>query len=92
MIVVTLNGCARLFSDMEGVEEKPQEDILMAMRVKAALIETSKLSAAAIEVEASNGRIQLNGFVETASQRQLASDVAKQTAGVKEVINQIEIK
>ena len=91
-IVVTLNGCASLFGDTEGVEEKPRKDVLMAMKVKSALIETAELSAAAIEVEASNGRIQLSGFVETASQRRLASDVANQVTGVKEVRNQIKIK
>jgi hyperosmotically inducible protein len=64
----------------------------MAMKVKAALIENEQLSAAAITVEASNNRIRLSGFVETDSQRQLASEVASQVPGVTEVTNDIEVK
>jgi osmotically-inducible protein OsmY len=77
LTLVALHGCARLFGDSEGIKEEPWEDVIMAMKVKAALIETSQLSAAAIEVEASNGRIRLSGFVESASQRQLAIDNQK---------------
>jgi len=92
LMVVTLNGCASLFGNAEGIKEKPQEDVVMAMKVKAALIEASQLSAAAIEVEASDGRIRLSGFVETASQRQVAGDVASRVTGVKDVLNEIEVK
>ena len=92
LTLVALHGCARLFGGSEGIKEKPREDVIMAMKVKAALIETSQLSAAAIEVEASHGRIRLSGFVESASQRQFASDVTSRVTGVKEVINEIEVK
>ena len=92
LAIVMLNGCANLFATSEGVEEKPQEDVVLAMKVKADLIETPQLSAAAIEVEASSGRIRLSGFVETASQRQLATQVASEVEGVQEVTNDIEVK
>jgi hypothetical protein len=92
LVVVTLSGCAGLFSSRGGVEEEPREDVVMAMKVKAALIENEQLSAAAITVEASNNRIRLSGFVETDSQRQLASEVASQVPGVTEVTNDIEVK
>jgi hyperosmotically inducible periplasmic protein len=92
LVVMTLSGCAGLFSGREGVEEEPREDVVMAMKVKAALIENAQLSAAAIAVEASNHQIRLSGFVETESQRQLASDVANQVPGVTAVINDIEVK
>jgi osmotically-inducible protein OsmY len=92
LMVVTLSSCVNLFGDSEGIEEKPQEDVMMAMKVKAALIGTSQLSAAAIEVEASDGQVRLSGFVETATQRQWAGDVASRVSGVKNVINDIEVK
>lgn len=92
LLVVTLSGCAGLFSSRGGVEEKPREDVVMAMKVKAALIENPQLRAAAIEVEASHSRIRLSGFVETDSQRQLAGNVASQVDGVTAVINDIEVK
>ena len=92
LTLLALSSCASLFGDADGVKEKPREDVIMAMKVKSELIETSKLSAAAIEVEASHGRIRLSGFVESDSQRQLARDVASRVNGVKEVINDIEVK
>lgn len=92
LTVVMLSSCASLFGAPEGIEEKPREDVVLAMKIKAVLIKTSQLNAAAIDVEASHDRIRLSGFVDTASQRQLASDVTNWIAGVKEVINEIEVK
>jgi osmotically-inducible protein OsmY len=92
LIVVALNSCVNLFGDSEGIKEKPQADVMMAMKVKAALIDTSQLSAAAIEVAVSHGQVRLSGFAETAAQRQLAGDVASRVSGVKNVINDIEVK
>jgi hyperosmotically inducible periplasmic protein len=50
------------------------------------------LDAAAIHVEASDGVVQLSGFVEKESQRQLARTVAQRVPGVKQVKNRIEVK
>ena len=62
------------------------------MIIKAKLIEAKELKAAAIHVDASNGTVTLSGFVETESQRQLASSITQRTPNVKRVDNQIKVK
>ncbi len=88
-IIFSISGCA---SFNPAVEEAPQQDIILAMRVKAKLIETKELKAAAIHVKAANGLVVISGFVETESQRQLAASVAQQVPNVKQVNNQIKVK
>jgi hyperosmotically inducible protein len=91
LAAIVIGGCAGLFKD-EGVKEEPRNDVIVAMRVKADLIKTPELGAAAIHVEASDGVVHLTGFVEEATQRQLASTVAQRISGVRQVKNDIEIK
>ena len=90
LITVVISGCAGLFSPK--IEEAPQKDIILAMKIKAKLIKAEKLSAAAIHVETSNGVVILSGFVETESQRQLASAITQQIPNVKRIDNQIQVK
>ncbi len=90
-ILFGTSGCAGLLSS-ESIEQAPQEDIVLAMKIKAQLMESPELSAAAIHVEASNGRVVLSGFVETKSQRQLANSIAQQTPNVIRVDDQIQVK
>ncbi len=59
---------------------------------KLADLDALDLDAAAIHVEASKGVVQLSGFVEKESQRQLARAVAQRVSGVKQVKNRIEVK
>lgn len=62
------------------------------MNVKAALVAEPSLEAAAIEVTLSGRTVTLGGFVETRTQRQRAAEVAREVAGVKEVVNNITVK
>jgi osmotically-inducible protein OsmY len=86
-----VNGCAGLHN-AKTVEEIPQEDVVLAMKIKAKLIESKELNAAAINVEASNGLVKLSGFVETQSQRKLALSITQQIPNIKKVDNQIKVK
>jgi osmotically-inducible protein OsmY len=90
-IMLGISGCAGLLSPQK-VEEPPPEDIILAMKIKAKLIEAKELNAAAINVKASNGLVRLSGFVETESQRQLAGKITRRISNVKQVDNQILIK
>lgn len=90
-ILVGINGCAG-FHSTKTVEERPQEDIVLAMKIKAKLIEAKELNAAAINVESSNGLVKLSGFVETESQRKLAHSITQLIPNVKQVDNQIKVK
>jgi osmotically-inducible protein OsmY len=91
LAVVWLSSCTGLFAS-KGVEEEPHDDVRVAMQVKAELIKVPALDAAAIHIEASKGVVQLSGFVEKESQRQLARTVAQRVSGVKQVKNRIEVK
>lgn len=90
-ILAVMYGCAG-FHNPKTVEEIPQEDVVLAMKIKAKLIEAKEFNAAAINVEASNGLIKLSGFVETESQRKLAYSITKKIPNVKQVDNQIKVK
>jgi len=90
-ISVGINGCAG-FHSSKALKEVSQEDIVLAMKIKAKLIEAKELNAAAINIEASNGLVKLRGFVETQSQRKLAHSITQQIPNVKKVDNQIKVK
>lgn len=76
----------------ETVEREPQEDVVLAMKIKSKFIQSDELSAAAIHVEASKHVVKLTGFVETQTQKELAGEIAQLTSGVSQVKNFIEVK
>ena len=80
-VILLISGCASLFSS-ETIEAERREDAVLAMKIKSKFIESPE----------SQGIVQLSGFVETASQRELADTIARQLPDVKQVENQIEIK
>ena len=83
-------GCAGFMT--EEVAQEPRDDAVIATRIKAQLIESSELDAAAIRVESDQGQVTLDGFVETKSQKDRAEALAKQVTGVKQIVNKIEVK
>ena len=90
-IVILLSGCAGMINP-ETIEAKPQEDVILAMKIKSKFIQSDELSAAAIHVEASKSMVKLTGFVETVAQKELAGEIAQHTSGVSQVKNLIEVK
>lgn len=93
ILIGGITSCAGLLNPHPiEIEEESQEDIVLAMKIKAELIEAKELNAAAIHVESINGLVVLKGFVETESQRQLASSITQKIPNVKRVDNQIKVK
>lgn len=90
-IILGASGCGSILSH-EKVAQVPHKDVVLAMEIKAKLVEEPQISAAAIHVEATNGLVILSGFVETSSQRQLANSIAQQVPGVIRIDNQIQVK
>lgn len=86
-----LVGCAVPATD-DDVTDKPDPNLVLEMKIKAALVAEPSLNAAAIEVTANNQAITLGGFVETQAQRQRAAEVARKVPGVREVISNITVK
>jgi hyperosmotically inducible periplasmic protein len=68
------------------------DDSILTAKVKAALIESSKTKAHQITVETKQGVVHLSGFVDDASAKAAATDVARSVSGVKDVKNDISVK
>jgi len=68
------------------------DDTLITSKVKAKYVESKEVSATAVNVETFKGTVQLSGFVETATERAKAEELARQVQGVKAVRNDIRLK
>jgi osmotically-inducible protein OsmY len=85
---------------MIGCSSTPQQqstgqaidDGVVTAKVKAKLIEDPVTKAHQINVETFKGSVQLSGFVETEQARNRALQLAKDTAGVKNVKDALEVR
>lgn len=68
------------------------DDTLITSKVKARFVESSDVSAAAVNVETFKGVVQLSGFVSSDVERRKAEDLAREVEGVKLVRNDIRLK
>jgi hyperosmotically inducible periplasmic protein len=71
----------------QAVDDKDLEH-----RVQDALSNSPEYKFDEVEVNVSQGVVQLSGFVNTSDQKSKASDTAKGVAGVNEVNNNITVK
>lgn len=88
LFALLLAGCAL----PREVAREPFADARLATRVKIALIEAGTLDAAAIFVDADNGRVHLGGFTDSAESRERAAEVAGTVPGVVAVENAIALR
>lgn len=88
--VVTTSGCA-VARDQQTVGAYV-DDTVITTRVKAKFAEDKTVSAMAISVETLNGVVQLSGFAKTSEERAMAERLARSTAGVKDVRNDIVVR
>lgn len=68
------------------------DDGVVTAKVKAKLIEDPVTKAHRINVETFKGTVQLSGFVETEQARNRALQLAKDTDGVKNVKDALEVR
>lgn len=68
------------------------DDSIVTAKVKTALIENPATKARQINVETKHGVVQLNGFVESAAEKQAAETAAKQVNGVMQVSNNLQLR
>jgi hyperosmotically inducible periplasmic protein len=68
------------------------DDAVITTRVKTALIGDPATKARDIDVATFKGRVQLNGFVDSASERSQAIEVARKVNGVAAVDNNLKLK
>ena len=68
------------------------EDSRTAERVREALAAGADYKYDGVKVIASNGVVQLSGFVNTSAQRNTAGEVTSKVVGVKNVENNLTVK
>ncbi len=88
--VALLGGCASPWANESA--ELSEQDSVIALDIKAALIDEPGLAGAAIDVTMVDGRARLTGFVETDRQRRLAARIAEENEDVSGVVNEIVVK
>lgn len=85
-----LTGCAT--GPRQQPAEEAIEDGVVTAKVKAKLIEDPVTKLHRINVETFRGTVQLSGFVETEQARMRALQLAKETAGVRDVKDAMEVR
>ena len=85
-----LSGCA-------GTPNQPStgqyfDDSATTLRVKTALMNTSVTNYSMISVSTDNGVVQLNGYVDSDQQAELAATTAQGVPGVNQVENNLVVK
>ena len=68
------------------------DDGIVTAKVKQKLVEDPVTKVHQIEVETFKGRVQLSGFVETDQARTRALQLARDTKGVKQVKDAMEVR
>lgn len=88
--VVVTTGCA--VTRGQSTVGEYIDDATITTVVKARLVESKAVDAAAISVETLDGTVQLSGFAKTANEKATAESIARGASGVKDVKNSIIIK
>jgi len=92
-----LVGAVGLFTGCAGTPTKEStgediDDSAITAKVKAALVNDSRVKSSDISVTTFKGTVQLSGFVDNGDQKSAAKEDAKSVAGVKDVDNNITVK
>lgn len=77
--------------EIEPMAREVLDDAGISARVKARLMADPDVHGLHIDVDTVDGRVTLNGKVESALQRDEAVRLAQRTAGVREVVNLIRV-
>jgi hyperosmotically inducible periplasmic protein len=68
------------------------DDASITTQVKAKLVEDKTVDAGAVKVETLNGTVSLSGFAKSSAEKAQAEYIARNTKGVREVINQMVVR
>jgi osmotically-inducible protein OsmY len=68
------------------------DDAAITAKVKAELIKDDTVKAGQVNVTTSQGIVQLSGSVDTLAAKQQAEVIAGRVAGVKSVMNSLQVK
>lgn len=90
MLLIGLTGCAATQS-RESTGEYI-DDAAITTKVKSALIADKEVSAFPVSVETTKGVVHLTGTADTRTEADKAATIARGVAGVKAVVNKIQVK
>ncbi len=90
LLAFTAAGCA-VTREQSTVGEFV-DDATITTRVKAKFAEDPTVSAMSIGVETLKGTVQLSGFAKSTTEKNRAAEIARATAGVKGVKNDIVVR
>ena len=95
--LVAVAGALGLFSGCAGTPTKEStgeniDDTAITAKVKASLVNDSRVKSSDISVTTFKGTVQLSGFVDNGDQKSAAKEDAKSVEGVKDVANNITVK
>ncbi|BAV34140.1 transporter [Sulfuricaulis limicola] len=90
VLLIGLAGCA-------GTQTRDStgeyiDDAAITTKVKSALIADKQVSAFPISVETVKGVVHLTGTADTRAEADKATTIARGVAGVKSVVNKIQVK
>jgi hyperosmotically inducible protein len=85
-----LTGCATQGDERTATQKL--DDRMTAHRVRQELSKSPVYKFSSVGVLAFEGQVQLNGFVNTDDQKSRAEEIARNTPGVAQIINNIGIK
>lgn len=91
LVATGLMGCSPS-NPPERTSGEQVDDKALSSRVQTALSDNPDYKFNEVNVTSYRGTVQLNGFVNTADQKQKAGEIAKAVTGAKSVENSITVK
>lgn len=88
--VIVLSGCA-VMRGQEGPGTYV-DDTAISTSVKAKFVGNREVDASSIKVETMKGEVLLSGFAKNSVERSTAESIARSTAGVRSVRNDIMVR
>jgi hyperosmotically inducible protein len=88
-IVTLAVGCQTTTGKTAG---QVVDDASITTAVKTKLVADKAANLTRVDVDTNNGRVSLNGIVETPAQKAKAEQLAWDTKGVKGVVNNLQIQ
>jgi len=89
-LILSVSACAATPTDRSSGQAV--DDSTVEVKAKTALIENPVTKAYKIDLEVYKGQVQLNGFVDTAAEKQAAAETVQKIAGVKSVQNNLQVQ
>ena len=89
VMAALISGCAEITGKSAGTNV---DDAGITASVKTNLAsERGMQTLTAIDVDTNRGVVSLNGVVESSAAKQRAAEIARQTAGVTSVVNNLQV-